>query len=109
MIKSLKDARIRDGLPDIVANQDWVIALSGALGITHEKVIEYADNSQIYTAIDTISEELVDALALQLCSPYYDQNFELSVKREIVKNTLSWYMKAGTPAAPKHDPRECAL
>ena len=102
MIKSLKDARITDGLPDIVANQDWVLALSGALGKTHEKVIEYADGSQIYTAIDTISEELVDALAVQLSSPYYDQeNMSLDVKREIVKKTISWYMKAGTPAAVK--------
>lgn len=102
MIKSLKEARITDGLPDIVANQDWVLALSGALGEIHEKVIEYADQSQIYTAIDTLSEELVDALAVQLSAPYYDQeNMTLDVKRGIVKNTISWYMKAGTPAAVK--------
>lgn len=100
MIKSLKEARITDGVPDIVAKQDWVIALSGALGKTHEQVLEYAANSQIYTEIDNLPEEMVDALAVQLQAPYYDQkNMSLEVKREIVKKTLKWYMKAGTPAA----------
>ena len=62
MIKSLKDARITDGLPRIVAGQDWVIALSEALGVLHEQTLDFADKSQIYTAIDTAPIEILDAI-----------------------------------------------
>lgn len=101
MIKSLKDARITDGLPRIVAKQDWVIALSGALGLTHQQIMEYADKSQIYTAIDDLDDEKLDILAVQFNSPFYSQDMEINVKREIIKKTLKWYMKAGTPGAVK--------
>ena len=33
MIKSLRQARITDGLPRVLARQEWVIALSEALGL----------------------------------------------------------------------------
>ena len=56
MIKSLREARIVDGVPRIVAGQDWVQALSAALGVLHEKTLGFADASQIYTALDTAPE-----------------------------------------------------
>ena len=49
MIKSLKDARIVDGLPRILAKQPWVRALSEAMGVVHEMTMAFADHSQIYT------------------------------------------------------------
>jgi len=99
MIKSLKDARLTDGLPRILSEQDWVQALSGAWGKAHEQTISYAENSQIYTAIDEMGDDLLDILALQLNAPYYNQDMDIETKRGIIKRTLKWYMKAGTPWA----------
>ena len=64
MIKSLRDARMTDGLPRIVARQDWVQAFAEALGAVHGLTMDYAQNSQIYTAIDTTPEVVLDALAV---------------------------------------------
>ena len=56
MIKSLRQARITDGLPRVVAGQEWVIALSEALGIVLGRTLDYTDESQIYTRLDTAPE-----------------------------------------------------
>ena len=66
MIKGLKDAQIADGLPRVLAEQPWVRALSLAMLELHRKTMDYIDASQIYTAIDTVAEEVLDALAVFL-------------------------------------------
>ena len=62
MIKSLKNAQIADGLPRILGEQPWVKALSMAMLELHQKTMGYIAGSQIYTAIDTVAEEVLDAL-----------------------------------------------
>ena len=62
MIKSLRDAQIIDGLPRIVREQPWVKALSMAAAVLHKKTMDYIDGSQIYTAIDSVAEPVLDAL-----------------------------------------------
>lgn len=99
MIKSLKDARITDGLPRIVSGQDWVIALSEALGKLHEKTLQYADNSQIYTALDTASEEILDILAVNWKIDWYDTGFSVDQKRRIVKACFESRRVMGTARA----------
>ena len=53
MIKDLRDARLVDAVPRVVAGQDWVRALSEAVGVLHERTLRYIDDSQIYTSLDT--------------------------------------------------------
>ena len=64
MIKSLRQARITDGLPRVLARQEWVIALSEALGLALGKTLDYTDESQIYTRLDTAPETVLDVLAV---------------------------------------------
>ena len=75
MIKSLREARIVDGVPRIVAGQEWVQALSEALGVLHEKTLDFADASQIYTALDTAPEDVLDALAVNWKIDWYDTDY----------------------------------
>ena len=63
MIKDLRDARLVDAVPRVVAGQDWVRALSEAVGVLHERTLRYIDDSQIYTSLDTATEPVLDALA----------------------------------------------
>lgn len=101
MIKSLKDARITDGLPRIVAQQPWVQALSGALGVLHEKTMGYADSSQIYTALDTAPEAVLDTLAVGWNIGWYDTGYSVEKKRQIVKTALVIRRTMGTAGAVK--------
>lgn len=41
MIKDLRDARLVDAVPRVVAGQDWVRALSEAVGVLHERTLRY--------------------------------------------------------------------
>lgn len=101
MIKSLQDARITDALPKVVASRDWVKALSRALGVVHETTLGFADKSQIYTAIDTAPEIVLDALAVNWKIDWYDTSYSLEKKRRIVKTAMDVRRIMGTARATR--------
>lgn len=101
MIKSLREARITDGLPRVVAGQDWVRALSEALGLVLGKTLDYIDASQIYTNIDAAPEKILDALAVNWKIDWYDTGMTIEQKRRTVKAALQVRRLMGTAEAVK--------
>ena len=101
MIKSLRDARIVDGLPRIVAGQDWVQAMSYALAPLVQKALEFADASQIYSELDTAPEIVLDALAVNWKIDWYDTGYSVEQKRQMVKTALLIRRLMGTVHAVK--------
>lgn len=101
MIKSLTDAEVRDGLPRILREQPWVQALSLAVLELHRKTMGFAEGSQIYTALDTVREEVLDALAVSWKIDWYDPEYDIEQKRRIVKTALTIRRTMGTVAAVK--------
>lgn len=101
MIKSLLDAQIADGLPRILREQPWVKALSMAVLELHKKTMAYIEGSQIYTAIDTVGEPVLDALAVNWKIDWYDTEYDIEQKRRIVKTALTIRRTMGTVAAVK--------
>lgn len=99
MIKSLKDARLVDGIPAIVAESGWVRAASKALGTAHETTLRLADESQVFTSIDTASEEVLDALAVCWDIGWYDSTYTLAEKRTVIKEALRVHRRKGTRKA----------
>jgi phage tail P2-like protein len=49
--------------------------------------------------IDELPERILDVLAVELRTPYYQESMNLETKRNIIKRTLLWHTKAGTPSA----------
>ena len=101
MIKSLKNAQIADGLPRILGEQPWVKALSMAMLELHQKTMGYIAGSQIYTAIDTVAEEVLDALAVNWKIDWYDTGYDIEQKRRIVKTALNIRRTMGTAGAAR--------
>jgi phage tail P2-like protein len=101
MIKSLYHAQIADGVPRVLREQLWVKALSLAVWELHKQTMEYIDGSQIYTAIDTVGEEVLDALAVNWKIDWYDTDYDIEQKRRIVKTALNIRRTMGTVAAVK--------
>jgi len=101
MIKSLREARITDGLPRVVAGQDWVRALSEAMGLILGKTLDYIDASQIYTNIDATPEQILDALAVSWKIDWYDTGMTIEQKRRTVKTALQVRRLMGTAEAVK--------
>lgn len=101
MIKSLTDAHVADALPRIVANQDWVSALSEAVNLMHRRTMRYIDESQIYTDIGNASEEVLDALAVNWKVDWYDTGYAVEQKRRIIQTALTVRRLMGTVSAVK--------
>lgn len=80
-------------------NDPQLQSLSYALQNAMRMIGKKKDMSMVYAWIDSLPENILDVLAIELRSMYYDQTLLIEQKRGIIKNTLAWYRKAGTPAA----------
>lgn len=98
MIK-LTDARLTDALPKTLAEQPWVQALAEASRKMRRRVMAYADRTRLFCDIDEASEKALDALAVELQTPLYKNDYPLTVKRQIVKNSMLYYIRSGTRGA----------
>lgn len=98
MVK-LYDSNITDILPDVLSSDPKVQALGYAMKKAVQRLIEYCQNISIYAAIDTVPEQVLDLLAIEFNTQYYDDTMDVKLKRSMVKNTLNWYMYTGTAAA----------
>ena len=96
---NLQGSRFTDIMPENLASQLETQAFAYALGRQVEKLCINADRVRIYAAVDDMPEHILDVLAVELRTPAYNQSFPIEVKRELVKETIPFYTKLGTPAA----------
>ena len=96
---SLYNSNITDILPEVLSEKPEVQALGYALNRAMQRLISYCQNISVYAAIDTLPEQVLDLLAVELNTQYYDTSLSIVVKRTLIKNTLNWYMNTGTAAA----------
>ena len=95
----LYNSNIADILPAVLVDDARVKALGYAIQKAMQRLIGYCKNTSVYSAIDTAPEQVLDMLAVELNTQYYDDSQSIEVKRNLIKNTLVWYMKTGTPAS----------
>lgn len=93
------DGEIKDILPSNLMEDPAAQAFSYALREGTRLLNRYTQLCYVYCSIDTAPNDVVDLLAIELRTQYYSDALELDVKRGLVRNTLIWYMTAGTPAA----------
>lgn len=98
MIK-LNASKFTNILPQNLSCQPEVQAIAYAIGRQIAKVCAYADSARVYAAISSLPEQALDALAVELRTPAYDESYSLTVKRTLVQGALTFYMKMGTPYA----------
>lgn len=98
MIK-LYDSQITDILPEYLSGRAEVQALSYALHLAMMRLLDYCRNISVFSAIDIVPEYVLDMLALDLNTQYYDTSLDIEAKRRLIRNTMEWYITAGTPSA----------
>ena len=98
MIKYIESEMLQV-MPEPLKYKAEVVALSYAIKRAIGKMIGYAERASVYAAIDKLPEDILDLLAVELRAQYYDEDMDISIKREIVKKTMLWYHRAGTPSA----------
>lgn len=96
---SFYDGQLTDIMPGNITKKPEVKALSYALQQACRLLYRYSQRLYIYSDLEEQPEEVIDLLASELRTQYYRSTLDLDTKRQLVKNTLIWYMSAGTPAA----------
>lgn len=76
-----------------------VQALAYAIRAGTRLLFEYIAKIAIYYNIDGLPENILDFLAVELRALYYDTDFPIDTKRKIIKESFSWFSRAGTAAA----------
>lgn len=93
------DGQMADIMPGNITRNPEVKALSYALQQACQLLYRYSQKLYIYSRLDEQPEEIIDLLAVELRTQYYNAELNIETKRSLVRNTLIWYMSAGTPAA----------
>ena len=96
---SFEQSEIIDILSENLKSQPECVALSYALKRANETLVAYSKRTSVFAVIDTLPEEMLDILAIELRTQYYDESFSIDRKKALIKNTILWYHKAGTVAA----------
>lgn len=96
---NLRDARITDGLPRIVAEQPWAQVLSAVYGELQDRMFEYLDTGMTFSEVDTCDEDVLDQMAVYLKIEWYDSAADLETKRRIIKTAIEIQRYAGTVKA----------
>lgn len=99
MAVKLRESSIDQILPLWLAEKPEVQALGYAIMKANQKMLDLLDQSMVYAGIDRLPEKILDVLAIELRAQYYEEDLEIESKRNIIKNTLYLYSKAGTPEA----------
>jgi hypothetical protein len=84
---NLKESRFTAIMPENLSSQLEVQAIAYAVGRQIEKLCTYADNARTYAAIQSMPEQTLDLLAVELRTPAYDENYSIKVKRALIKDT----------------------
>lgn len=94
-----RDSELLQILPQSLASIPEVEALSFVIKKQMEDLFFYIDKIGLFYDLDNVSEDVLDFLAIDLGTQYYDQTLPIENKRNLIKNTMSWYQKAGTIGA----------
>ncbi len=86
-------------LPSPMASQIQQICISYALKQGIRLIVGKADMTRTQAFIDSLPERILDVLAVELRTPYYQEDMPIEKKRGIIKRTLLWHLTAGTPSA----------
>jgi phage tail P2-like protein len=93
------ESQIIDILPENLKTAPDVQALSYAVMKANQKLQSYALRTMIYAAIQEMPNNILDTLAIELRTQYYRQDMDLETKRQVIQETIQWYIYAGTPYA----------
>lgn len=94
-----RDSEISQILPDSLANMTEAQCLSYAINKAMRKFVNYCSDIGVYAMIDYAPNEILDLLAVELNTQFYEPSLSVQRKRDLIKGTLVWFMHSGTPSA----------
>ena len=95
----LEDAKITDGLPEWLGDDVRVQALAYAINRQTRRLLIYSDRAKVYADVMKCSHAVLDMLAFELQIPRYKDSYSIDIKRRMVLNGLSYWLRMGTVGA----------
>lgn len=92
---NILDVKLSDLLPSSFDTVE-IKALNNVVTFSLFFLQKYIDNANFTVNIDNVSEKIIDYLACEYRTPYYDEALDLKTKRNLVKSTMLTYQKIGT-------------
>lgn len=86
-------------LPESLKTDEKICAIAEALSKNLSLISNETQNTVIYSRIDDLPETLLDVLAYDMHVDWYDYSCPLTVKRDILKNSVETHRKIGTKRA----------
>ena len=91
MIK-LADYRTENALPSEMKTPER-IALSYAFDVQKKKYFDRVRRVYIWADLESVSDDKLDFLAVENRVLFYSPSLAPSVKRNMIRNSIYWYMK----------------
>lgn len=95
---SLYDAKTTDLLPDNLKNEKEE-AFALAVRDLYRNIMDYAKKSNIYSTMSMQSDDVLNLMAAEFRTLYYEESLSHAEKVDLIQNSLKWYAYAGKPLA----------
>lgn len=91
--------KLLEAFPEVLRENGNTNALGKAVADALVEAKDLILLLRLYTNLDELPERILDILAVELRTQYYDTTLPIETKRTLIRNTLLWYKKAGTLSA----------
>lgn len=96
---SLTAENILSTLPDVLRRNNKLHALAASIAKTLASDVAMVDRVRIYNTIDTLPEEVLDALAYDFKIDWWDPGYSVQQKRQILRDNWFIHRHLGTKAS----------
>lgn len=90
--------RLADIMPENLLADERVKNAAAAIDTELSKVARLCSEVLLISRIDELPEEVIDLLAWQWHVDFYDSEYDLETKRKLVKQSIDWHRRKGTPS-----------
>lgn len=100
-MRDIQTIKLQDLLPPSIASDPDVMAAAEALDAELQNTVGYIPYLAIIHRLRNkliTDETLIDSLATQFHVDFYDPDFPLELKQELVAKSLDWHSRKGTPS-----------
>ena len=89
------NGQLTDIMPVNMRNEQ-TIAISYSVQKALQKLLNYVETCAIYGALEKMPDHILDLMAIELRTQYYNQNAPRKIRETMISKTMEWYMKGGT-------------
>lgn len=85
--------------PSSITMDERLKKMLEALGMEYQEMFALCDYLHLIANLDQLPSDVIDLLAWQWHVDFWDSTLPLKTKIQLVRNSIPWHRKKGTPAA----------